>query len=473
MMDYASFVSKAKSFVVAPAGYGKTHAIATCLKYTTGKQLILTHTHAGVASLKDKIKVQGIPKDLYRVETITSFAQKYVNAFYCADDIPEQENTRDYYPFIIDQARNLFKIRPIQDIIKNTYAGLFVDEYQDCTIRQHNLIEELANILPTRILGDHLQGIFDFNDPMVSFDRDLNNFKKFTSLIEPWRWKNSNQALGNAFKEIRSLLEEREPIDLNKYETKINVLQRKEEDKYIPGSKYNKELWALSREDNLLVIHPNSTALALRLEFTKRFNNIFVLVEAIDGKDFYKISRNFDSVTTANIYISLYNLIPSLFNGSTSRDNWFTLSGIKNKRSVEDKKQIGPIDKDIKQLERKISLVLISNVLKKIDKLPKIKSYRRELLWNLCEALECAEYKDISVYEAMKEIMNRKRRMGKKVGRRCVATTLLTKGLEFDTVVVLDAHEFKCPKHFYVAITRACKKLVIFTNNKILSPYSV
>ncbi len=48
-MDYAGFVSKAKSFIVAPAGYGKTYAIAECLKHTKGKQLILTHTHAGVA----------------------------------------------------------------------------------------------------------------------------------------------------------------------------------------------------------------------------------------------------------------------------------------------------------------------------------------------------------------------------------------------------------------------------------------
>ena len=52
-----------------------------------------------------------------------------------------------------------------------------------------------------------------------------------------------------------------------------------------------------------------------------------------------------------------------------------------------------------------------------------------------------------------------------------MGTTLLTKGLEFDTVAVLDAHKFKNPENFYVAITRASKKLVIFKNNKILSAY--
>ena len=71
----------------------------------------------------------------------------------------------------------------------------------------------------------------------------------------------------------------------------------------------------------------------------------------------------------------------------------------------------------------------------------------------------------------MKEIRNIKRIAGRKISGRCIGTTLLTKGLEFDIVAVLDAHKFKCPKNFYVAITRACKKLIIFTNNKILSPY--
>jgi len=93
--------------IVAPAGYGKTHAIALCLSHAKGKQLILTHTNAGVASLKEKIMQQGINNKHYRVETITSFAQKYVNSFYCGADIPEQEENA-YFPFILEQAKNRF-----------------------------------------------------------------------------------------------------------------------------------------------------------------------------------------------------------------------------------------------------------------------------------------------------------------------------------------------------------------------------
>ena len=130
-----------------------------------------------------------------------------------------------------------------------------------------------------------------------------------------------------------------------------------------------------------------------------------------------------------------------------------------------------PIKDNIEKLKQSLSFLLISETMKKIKKLPNIKCYRKELLSDLCTALEKAEHKNISVYDAMKEARNIKRRMGRKVSGRCIGTTLLTKGLEFDTVAILDAHKFKCHKNFYVAITRARKRLIIFTNSKILSPY--
>jgi len=471
-MDYAEFVSKPKSMVVAPAGNGKTHAIALCLKYTKGRQLILTHTHAGVASLKEKIIQQGIDYKHYRVETITGFAQKYVNAFYCGDDVPEQEDSKAYYPFLIDKAKNLFKLDPIRDVVRSTYSGLFVDEYQDCIIGQHNFIKTLGEILPIHILGDYLQGIFDFNgDTLVDFDEDLNDFEKFPNLTEPWRWKTNNPGLGECLKKIRTLLEEKREIDLDLFNSCIETLVISENDKYIPGTDYNRNIWSLMEDKNLLVIHPDSANINVRINFTRSFNNLFVLVEALDNKDFYKFSKEFDKMNSSNFCKIMYSLFLKLFNGRTSIEKWFNESGVKKKRSESDKNLTRPIDEDIKKIKRKFSFSVISEILKKIEKLPGIKCYRRELFWNLCKALEQAEYKSISVYEAMKEIRNIKRRAGRKISGRCIGTTLLTKGLEFDTVVILDVHKFKCPKNFYVAITRASKRLIIFTNNKILSPY--
>ena len=71
-----------------------------------------------------------------------------------------------------------------------------------------------------------------------------------------------------------------------------------------------------------------------------------------------------------------------------------------------------------------------------------------------------------SIYDNMVDYKNRIRQMGKKVEGRCMGTTLLTKGLEFDTVVIVDAHLFSDKKNFYVAISRACKNVVIFTESR-------
>jgi DNA helicase-2/ATP-dependent DNA helicase PcrA len=70
-----------------------------------------------------------------------------------------------------------------------------------------------------------------------------------------------------------------------------------------------------------------------------------------------------------------------------------------------------------------------------------------------------------SVYENMIEYKNRIRHIGKKIDDRCLGTTLLTKGLEFDTVIVVDAHLFSDKRNFYVAISRACKNVIILTEN--------
>jgi len=41
----------------------------------------------------------------------------------------------------------------------------------------------------------------------------------------------------------------------------------------------------------------------------------------------------------------------------------------------------------------------------------------------------------------MKKQKNILRRIGRKIFGKCMGTTLLTKGLEFDTVVILNAHK--------------------------------
>jgi len=69
---------------------------------------------------------------------------------------------------VYDGARVALQNAAIQSVVAASYAGVYVDEYQDCSKRQHDLISELSGVLPCRIVSDPLQSIFDFdsNDPL-------------------------------------------------------------------------------------------------------------------------------------------------------------------------------------------------------------------------------------------------------------------------------------------------------------------
>ncbi len=466
MINYEEFLSKSHSLLIAPAGYGKTHTISECLKYTEGKQLILTHTHAGVSSIKAKLKKAKIDSKKYSVETITSYAQKYVLAYCKKTEIPNQEDSKKYYPFIINSFIELLKLNPIKTIIKSNYAGLFVDEYQDCTETQHEIVLLLANLFPCRILGDPLQGIFDFVDNVV----DINNVEQMKcfsnnkfQLSTPWRWKiGGNENLGGDLIKIRDLLENKKPIHLDLFKSII--------------SKNTSDTLKYNVTEILDIVNKSSSVLILikdkftRLNTIRRLNNICFLLEAIDEDDFYKISKEFDELSTNYNFFILKNILLSLFTMSELK-KWFNDTGVVKKTVIEDKKKIEPFKVLLEKMDMTFSFYELSKLLNDINKVLKIKCYRKELLYSLIIALKEAYEQNITVYEAMINHRNFVRRNGKKVTGKCVGTTLLTKGLEFETVIIIDAHKFDCPKNLYVALTRASKNLYIFSNTNILKPY--
>ncbi len=476
MLDYVEFISKQKSMLNAPAGYGKTHTITECLKHvdTHSKQLILTHTHAGVSSIKEKLKKEGIHSSKYDVETIASFAQKYALSFHTGSDIPEQDDGVNYYPFILDKATKIIQTKAIKKVIRASYQGLFVDEYQDCTVTQHAFILALSNLLPTRILGDFLQGIFGFNGEALVDLESMTEMGEFAEskyeLSEPWRWQGQNESLGQDLKRIRENLLNEEVVNLNNFQA-IEKHLVEEGDLYNPSKDYNKKIRALLTEDNLLILHPDSSSINKRLAVIKLFGNRLSLIESIDDKSFYSLSREADAITSENLESKLILLSEKLFN-KTGVSNWFNPSGFKRKTKVGDKALVAAIMVKVELLKQDFSFSLFSEVLTDVKRLPGMSCYRRELFSSFVGALAEAEYGKVTVLQAMKNKRNLNRRVGRKVFGKNVGTTLLTKGLEFDTVVILNAHDFKCPKHLYVALTRACRRLIVFTNSSTLQPYS-
>lgn len=474
MLNYEQFLEPQRAMVIAPAGYGKTFTIAECIRHTTGRQLILTHTHAGIASIKAKLQSAGISNSAYSVETITSFAQKYVLAF-CNDPIPEQSRTDEYYRFLISKASELFELGPVKRIISSSYDGLFVDEYQDCILSQHILVAALSQVLKTRILGDPLQGIFGFKEPLVDLEHPehMYDFLDNRETLEtPWRWQleNANSVLGENLKIIRRQLIASQPVDIRNY-SGVEFHQVPEADLYDGRKDYHRLVSGiLNVERNVLVIHPESKNIEPRIKFLQSFQNRLVLIESIDAKELYITSSKLDALDRNNPMPALIDILRELF--MTSAINvWFGADRLRNKRTEGDIAAMAPVGLLIEKLRTDFSFGTIEEILKAVDKLPGVKCYRKNLLHSIGVALLNAEANGETVLASMQAHRNIVRRVGRSVEGKCLGTTLLTKGLEFETVVLINAHKFESREHLYVALTRASKRLVVFANNPIFEPY--
>ena len=70
--------------------------------------------------------------------------------------------------------------------------------------------------IPCRILGDPLQGIFDFDGQPIDWHRDIESaFERFGELDTPHRWRLAGSpALGDWLRDVRGTLESRQSIDL-------------------------------------------------------------------------------------------------------------------------------------------------------------------------------------------------------------------------------------------------------------------
>src|SRR5215467_9607935 len=93
------------------------------------------------------------------------------------------------YPNIRVAAARLLKAGHINDVLRASYDRQIVDEYQDCSVRQHALVPYGAQTLPTVVVGDPLQAIFGFGaDDLANWDDVIKYFPIASQLTTPWRW---------------------------------------------------------------------------------------------------------------------------------------------------------------------------------------------------------------------------------------------------------------------------------------------
>lgn len=472
-----NFAAQSRCVIVAPAGCGKTELIVQAVASSVaGCQLILTHTHAGVRALRDRLRKYEVEHGTYVLDTIAGFALRYTASFPSLSGCQIKEpTTTDEWLGIYKGASQIIQQRHIRAVIRNTYTGLYIDEYQDCTVAQHKLIMALADLLPTRIVGDPLQGIFGFdpNDPLVMWQRDIFPFfTRLPDLATPYRWQKGNPILGQWLVEVREHLIAGNPIHLRN----CNAVT------WIPLNNKSTAQYEQIKACRRLLKHADDSIAIVRKwpnqshSTSKMLQGRFRSMEDVGCKDLLEWCKKLEDATgikRAKLILSfalncmtkkpspLNELCKLLAIGKLPGDN--KLKNLADLKAflllVAEKKDFSPV----------------ASTLRIIVNLPDVTIHRKELYWEMIKVAENFDASlGISLYSTAWKIRDCTRKFGRFIDPRVVSRTTLVKGLEFDHVVIVDAGDFDDAKNLYVALTRGAKSLVVCSSKSTIqraSPY--
>lgn len=455
-----------KVVIVAPAGYGKTHIIAEAVvNFGKGRELILTHTHAGVDSIRRKILSLNPSKRNFHVGTIDGFILRYVLNYPVVSKWNGNIDDIDW-SFIRACGVNLFKKDFIKAILRNSYDGLYVDEYQDCCLEQHAIILELSSILPTRVLGDPLQGIFNFgSNKIVDWQTDVNNnFNNIGTLDKPWRWDNVNNGnLGNWLGEVRRKILNKEQISLTNLPDCVKWVKNNNHTDVIKEcflilSKIN------NNESVVIIGIVNQEAKTHNI--ASKLRGCYGVVEPIESRDLKKYIDKFGDICPYKKGLSALDFGCCCFTGISKTRLKQEYTALENKKYPNRRKQLA-VSQPLEQLLSANNLESLFSLIGSFQNIDKSYLFRKELYFEVLKILRESLRTGIPLKEVMLKVRENTRRLGRKMPKRIIARTVLIKGLEFDHAIVVDADKFD-KNNLYVALTRASKTVTIVSNANTL-----
>jgi hypothetical protein len=458
-----------RGLVIAPAGCGKTQLITDALARHSGSKpiLVLTHTNAGVAALRGRLERAGVKPSAYRAATLDGFAIRLISTFpqRAGHDPRIVTSARPQYETIRDTAARLVAAGHLHDILAASFGYLFVDEYQDCSIRQHVLVTWLAQSLPTAIVGDPFQSIFGFGaDPLADWQTDvLPFFPIMGELATPWRWNNAGAYdLGKWSLSMRSELAAGKPIDLRKAPGSVewipldgrqdDALRRSAAAVDAPG------------EAKVLIIGDSTDPRGQR-RFARQVAGA-VTVEAVDLRDLTDFGSALDLARPEALSV-VANFAESLMSAFSADD---LVGSVAVARAGKLERALSSMEETAVRFETSRSFADVTNLLAVINRAGGVRCYRPAVLAAAQRALQLAASPGgPSFREATVAIREQSRLVGRPLAKRSVGSTLLLKGLEADISVVLNAGALNA-RNLYVAMTRGSRRVLVCSPSPILNP---
>lgn len=433
-----------------------------------GRYLVLTHTLAGVDALRTRLAEKKVNSKNYDLDTIAGWSLRLSLAFPLRSGLATFEPKEEEWSKVYCAAQALIERGAISSILKASYAGVLIDEYQDCTISQHALVKAISQYLPVCVFGDYLQAIFGFrHDPAVDWDLDvLSAFPKIEELAEPWRWKRvGNCEFGRWLISIRDPLKSGGTIDLstapNGFVELVKPKSRSKADLRTANA-YAGLKPKLKKDESLIVIGDKASevvraALASKVKCSsiepvgcKRLAKLVQQLKTEIGKA--RLESVLDFAVDCMTGVGKKPFIDRVDRLSTGWRGTKPLSTAEVAAlEVLNCDELGPV------------LRLLEALCKTAD-VP----FRRELMSSVRRSIKLVidgEQPDLD--SAVWQVQNRARHTGRRLASRSVGSTLLVKGLQFDHAVIVAPERLEI-NDLYVAMTRASRTITIVSPVPVL-----
>lgn len=450
-----------RASIIAAAGCGKTELIAKSVAQSSGRQLVLTHTNAGVEALRRRLRHWGVAKERAAVDTLDGWCLKYVSSYPAlSGDTPWRDDGFLDWDGLRKAMKRLFENPFIQKIIVASYDGVFVDEYQDCAEQQHFLVVKLAELLPVRVFGDPLQAVFGFRDNILVDWKEVEAaFPPADRLTFPWRWRreNANSQLGDWLGEVRQAFEDGNSISFAD-DPRIDHLALDSPFNWQESAR-KACFTAAARGGSVVAIckWPGNCHTLARMT-----GGLFQCIEPIEAKDAASVLDRLELAEgpeRAGIILEFLETVAVRAGEHMNILRRAVDLGIEPDR--------GPEVRVVELLRRVCRIDSAAGLAAALDAascLPGVQVFRRELLWAVLDSLrDIGDHPAFDLRAALKRRRNFSSHVGRRLARCSVGTTLLVKGMEFDHAVVVHTGGLRgfTLNDLYVALTRGAKSLTV------------